>query len=62
MILTRADGTPFSRPEKPEPGADAETVVAYLRALAAYKDAGAAYSHLEFDKAFQAALKTPRSQ
>lgn len=51
-IFTRADGTPYQRPEKPEPDADIEVKIAYMRALAAYHDEISNDANREFAKIF----------
>jgi hypothetical protein len=52
-IYTRADGTPFAKPDR----ADYETALEYFRAMWAYRDAIADYANKEFDAAFRKALK-----
>jgi hypothetical protein len=52
-ILTRGDGTPFERPEKPPADATIEDRIAYMRALAAYNDAVAAYANEAFARSFK---------
>ena len=51
-ILTRANGTPFCRPEP----ADYSSAVEYMRAVHAFHDAVADAGNAAFDAAFRRAL------
>ena len=53
MLYTRADGTPFEKPERD----DYTDPVEYMRAMWAYRDAIADYANKTFDAAFRKALK-----
>lgn len=53
VILTRADGTPFERPQRE----DFDDVVEYVRAVNAFWDEVTDSANKAFDKAFQKAVR-----
>lgn len=56
MILTRADGTPYDKPDRADFPVGSDGALAFLRALWAYRDAVSSDANRAFDAQLRESL------